>query len=124
MGTKNGDRFHEKLAEHDKKLALDYMAIQTLTKDTDDMSKSVTSLTTTVAGLAGVVETQSKIVNAVLAVTVIAFLGVVVKTSVEATTKPDSSAVAKEFVTLMQKEIQSQRLVESQVSEAHRRVKK
>ena len=69
----------ELVQRHDTKLNVDFVAIKRLEKDTDQLAKSTSSLANTVAELSGTVRTQSGVVNGILAVTVIAFLGFVVK---------------------------------------------
>ncbi len=97
----------ETVAKHDTKLALDYQAIQHLDKDTDKLADSVEKLTTAVSSVTGTVAMQSKMLNAVLAVTVIAFLGVVVRGVVETSRKPSPEILTKEFVSILRNELNS-----------------
>jgi hypothetical protein len=69
----------ELVQRHDTKLTVDFVAIKRLEKDTDQLAVSTGSLVSSVAELSGAVKTQSGVVNGILAVTVIAFLGFVVK---------------------------------------------
>lgn len=62
---------------HDKKLALDYQSIQRLEKDSDNLVITVDKLGRVVSRVAGSVDVQAKVVYAVLAVTVLGFLGLV-----------------------------------------------
>ena len=110
------------LHKHDTKLSLDYASIQRLEKDTDKLAKSTGSLAESVATLSGAMKIQSNIMNGILAVTVIAFLGFAVRTVYEPA-KPQPREVAAAFVDIMQNEVRSQINIAQEIDRAHKKAK-
>jgi len=105
----------ELLARHDTKLALDYQSIKRLEKDTDEVTKSVGALAKTVHSVAGTVQTQSHIVNAILGITVIAFLGVAVK-AVFVDNRPTNIQVAEAVGRAMRERVVAEKEMEAALS--------
>lgn len=102
------DTLEQLVRRHDTKLSLDYQAINRLQEDCAGLTKNVGLLGKTVGVISGTVEVQSKVMNSILGITVIAFLGFMFKTTMATAPAQDPKVFAETVIRLISHEVGKQ----------------